>query len=169
MSGFRSMAERGAGRLRTGYGVRRETMNILFFITPKSEVAYISDDFTLRQTIEKMEHHKYTAIPLLNRRGIYIGTLTEGDLLRCIKEHADLNLHGAEDIPIAEVKRRWHNEPVNINCDIEDLITVSMKQNFVPVVDDEGVFIGIIRRKDIIQYCYEKSGLKEERERRKNA
>ena len=47
-------------------------MNILFFITPKSEVAYIYDDFSLRQTIEKMEYHKYTAIPMLNRRGIYI-------------------------------------------------------------------------------------------------
>lgn len=136
-------------------------MNILFFITPKSEVAYINDDFTLRQTIEKMEYHKYTAIPMLNRKGIYIGTITEGDLLRGIKERYDLNLHHAEDIPIVEINRRWHNEPVNINCNIEDLVTMSMRQNFVPVVDDEGVFIGIIRRKDIIQYCYEKSGLKQ--------
>ncbi|WP_230397414.1 CBS domain-containing protein [Novisyntrophococcus fermenticellae] len=136
-------------------------MNILFFITPKSEVAYINEEFTLRQTIEKMEFHRYTAIPLLNHRGMYIGTITEGDILRCIKERCDLNLHDAEDIPIVEVKRRWHYESVNINCNIEDLVTVSMKQNFVPVVDDEGVFIGIIRRKDIIQYCYEKSGLKD--------
>ena len=45
---------------------------------------------------------------------------------------------------------------MNINCNIEDLVSLSMRQNFVPVVDDEGVFIGIIRRKDIIQYCYEK-------------
>lgn len=142
-------------------GLGEEYMNILFFITPKSEVAYINDEFSLRQTIEKMEHHKYTAIPLLNRKGIYIGTITEGDLLRCIKDRSDLNLHVAEDIPIIEVQRRWHNEPVNINCNIEDLVTVSMKQNFVPVVDDEGVFIGIIRRKDIIQYCFEKSGVKD--------
>lgn len=96
---------------------------------------------------------------MLNRRGIYIGTITEGDLLRTVKEQYDLNLHDAEDIPIYKVKRRWRMDPVNINCDIEDLVSISMKQNFVPVVDDEGVFIGIIRRKVIIQYCYEKSGL----------
>ena len=134
-------------------------MNILFIITTKSEVAYIYDDFSLRQALEKMEHHKYTAIPMLNRRGIYIGTLTEGDLLRAIKDAYDLNLHEAENVPICKVKRRWKMDPVNINCDIEDLVSLSMRQNFVPVVDDEGVFIGIIRRKDIIQYCYEKSGL----------
>ena len=134
-------------------------MNILFFITPKNEVAYIYEDYSLRQTIEKMEYHKYTAIPMLNRRGIYVGTITEGDLLRTVKEQFDLNLHDAEDMPICKVKRRWRVEPVNINCDIEDLVSLSMKQNFVPVVDDEGVFIGIIPRKAIIQYCYEKSGL----------
>ena len=143
-------------------------MNILFFITPKSETAYIYDDFTLRQVIEKMEHHKYTAIPILNRSGNYIGIVTEGDLLRIIKEQYSLSLHAAEDIPIWQVPRRWAYESVNINCNIEDLIELSMQQNFVPVVDDEGRFIGIIRRKDIIQYCYEKSGIKEE-EYAKNA
>ena len=136
-------------------------MNILFFITPKSEVAYIYDDYSLRQALEKMEFHKYTALPMLNRQGIYIGTLTEGDLLRAIKDEYDLNLHEAENVPIYKVKRRWKMDPVNINCNIEDLVSLSMRQNFVPVVDDEGVFIGIIRRKDIIQNCYEKSGLRE--------
>ena len=106
-----------------------------------------------------MEYHKYTAVPILNRKGNYIGTVTEGDLLRIIKEQYTLSLHDAEDVPIWQVPRRWTYEPVNINCNIEDLIELSMRQNFVPVVDDEGVFIGIIRRKDIIQYCYEKSGI----------
>ncbi|MGN0315849.1 MAG: CBS domain-containing protein [Fusicatenibacter sp.] len=137
-------------------------MNILFFITPKSETAYIYDDFTLRQAIEKIEYHKYTAIPMLNRRGNYIGTVTEGDLLRIVKEQYSLNLRDAEEIPIWQVPRRWNYEPVNINCNIEDLIDMSMRQNFVPVVDDEGVFIGLIRRRDIIQYCYRKSGIREE-------
>ena len=134
-------------------------MNILFFIIPKSDVAYIYDDYSLRQTIEKMEYHKYTAVPLLNRQGIYIGTITEGDLLRTVKEQYDMNLHDAEDMPIYKVKRRWKIDPVTIDCDIEDLISLAMRQNFVPVVDDKGVFIGIIPRKAIIQYFYEKSGL----------
>ena len=60
-------------------------MNILFFLTPKSEVAYISEEDTLRQALEKMEYHKYSAIPIISRTGRYIGTLTEGDLLWGIK------------------------------------------------------------------------------------
>ncbi|MGN0362996.1 MAG: CBS domain-containing protein [Bilifractor sp.] len=131
-------------------------MNILFFITPKAECAYINAEASLRQALEKMEYHKYTAIPLLDGRGRYVGTLTEGDLLRVIKEKYDLSLHDAEDIRIASIPRRWRMDPVNINCDIEDLVQISMKQNFVPVVDDENVFIGIITRKAVIQYFYEK-------------
>ena len=41
-------------------------MNILFFLTPKNEVAYVENDDTLRQVLEKIEYHKYTAIPMLN-------------------------------------------------------------------------------------------------------
>ena len=133
------------------------------------ETAYLYDDCSLRQAIEKIEYHKYTAVPVLNKKGCYVGTLTEGDLLRIIKERYLLNYHEAEDIPLWQVPKRWNYESVNINSNIEDLIEMSMRQNFVPVVDDEGIFIGIIRRRDIIQYCYQKSGIKEEEEARRSA
>ena len=78
-------------------------MNILFFLTPKENVAHIEDSDTLRQALEKMEHHRYSAVPIIGREdGAYVGTLTEGDLLWYIKEQGDLSLREAEDIPITE-------------------------------------------------------------------
>ena len=132
-------------------------MNILFFLTPKSEVAYISEEDTLRQALEKMEYHKYSAIPIISRTGRYIGTLTEGDLLWGIKNQYHLDLKGAEKIPITAIKRRLDNRPVYANSNMEDLIDKALNQNFVPVVDDQKNFIGIITRKDIIRYYYDKS------------
>lgn len=129
-------------------------MNILFFLKPKSEVAYLYDDYTLRQALEKMEHYKYSAVPIINRHGNYIGTITEGDLLWNIKELQLKELQDTDLISVSTVRRRWHNEPVNVNCEIEDLIMTAMNQNFVPVIDDNKIFIGIITRRDIIQYCY---------------
>lgn len=61
-------------------------MNILFFLTPKEEVAHVEEDDTLRQVVEKLEYHGYSAIPLLALDGKYIGTITEGDLLWEMKE-----------------------------------------------------------------------------------
>ncbi|MEE8835828.1 MAG: CBS domain-containing protein [Eubacteriales bacterium] len=127
-------------------------MNILFFLTPKEEVAYLDSSDSLRGAIEKMEYHRYTALPILDEKGRYVGTLTEGDILRKVKEEYDLTLHNAEDIPITEIHRRWKVDPVNINAEMDDLLKTATQQNFVPVVDDNGVFIGIITRKALIQY-----------------
>ncbi|MGL4912648.1 MAG: CBS domain-containing protein [Romboutsia sp.] len=131
-------------------------MNILFFLTPKSEVAYIYESYTMRQALEKMEYHRYSAIPIINDDGKYVGTITEGDLLWTLKNDFSLDLKSVEDIPIMNIKRRMDNAPVSVNANIEDLISKSMNQNFVPVIDDQKTFIGIIKRRDIIEYCYNK-------------
>lgn len=132
-------------------------MNILFFLTPKSEVAYIYDTDSLRQTLEKMENHRYSAIPLISKKeGRYLGTLTEGDLLWFVKEKGNLSVKEAEDFSIMEVPRKWDNEPVDVDVDMENLLNKVMNQNFVPVIDDDRRFIGIITRKDIIQYLSKK-------------
>lgn len=127
-------------------------MNILFFLTPKSDVAYIYDDFSVRQALEKLEYYQYSAIPILDREGHYIGTLTEGDILRLVKKEYDLSLHDAENIKVSSVRRRRKVEPITIDSDVEDLFKIATQQNFVPVVDDSRVFIGIITRKAIISY-----------------
>ena len=35
---------------------------------------------------------------------------------------------------------------------MDELYELAMNQNFVPVTDDEGIFIGIVTRKNIIKY-----------------
>lgn len=131
-------------------------MNILFFLKPKSEVAYVYDYGTLRQVLETMEFHKYACIPMLNRSGEYVGTITEGDLLWGIKKYTDLNIKKAENIFIRDFPRKVDYAPMSIDSDMEDIIKKSMDQNFVPVVDDQRKFIGIVTRRSIIEYCYDK-------------
>ena len=129
-------------------------MNILFFLTPKRDVDFIYDDFTLRQAVEKMEYHGYTAVPVLNRDGCYVGTLSEGDILRVVKERYNLDLKTAENIRVSQIPQSRHIASVSASSLMEDLIDVACCQNFVPVVDDDNKFIGLITRKDIIRHCY---------------
>ena len=127
-------------------------MNILFFLTPKEEVAHVKEDESLRQAVEKLEYHGYTAIPLLTKGGRYIGTITEGDLLWEMKEKDFPDVHRMEKIRITDVKRHRDNKAVRISESMEDLFEKITNQNFVPVVDDDGIFIGIVTRKDILVY-----------------
>ncbi|PKK97371.1 MAG: CBS domain-containing protein [Tenericutes bacterium HGW-Tenericutes-3] len=126
-------------------------MNVLFRLTPKEKVAYIFDDYTIRQALEKMQIYRYNSIPVLNRKGAYVGTLSEGDLLWFIKER-NFNFSKTETVPVSKVPRNKDNVSVPINTNIEDIIEVATKQNFVPVLDDFGTFIGLITRKDIFNY-----------------
>ena len=130
--------------------------NILFFLKPKAELAYIYDYHTVRQALEIMEHHKYSSVPILNRDGKYVGSITEGDLLWGLKKINLMNIKEAENISIMKFERRLDYHCVSAESNMEDLIDRAMEQNFVPVVDDQENFIGIITRKDIIGYCYKK-------------
>lgn len=127
-------------------------MNILFFLTPKADVAYIEETDSLRQVLEKMEHHGYTAIPLLSGEGSYIGTITEGDLLWEMKDRGFPELKELETIKIMDVSRRRDNQPVKIDENMENLFEIVKNQNFVPVIDDKKTFIGIVTRKDALSY-----------------
>ena len=132
-------------------------MNILFFLTPKEDVAHVEEKHKMRQVLEKMEHHGYTAIPLLGVEGKYIGTITEGDLLWFLKDRNFPDLKLLEDMPITSIERRRDNKAVKIDESMENLFDKVMNQNFVPVVDDKKVFIGIVTRKDVLAYLGKKA------------
>lgn len=127
--------------------------NILFFLTPKAMCTYLYDDYTVRQAMEKMESAKLAALPILNRRGEYRGTLTEGDLLWTIKNDCHMDIRQAEAHRIMEISRRRDNVPVRVTTSMQDLVDQARTQNFVPVVDDKDTFIGIVTRSDIIKFC----------------
>ena len=140
-------------------------MNILFFLSPKQDLMYVYDDFTLRQTLEKWENNRYASIPVLNRQGKYVGTLTEGDILWGLKKYHGLDLEAAEDVPISAFPHKRDYKAVTVTTSMDQLIEADMNQNFVPVVDDRGIFIGIVRRQAIIRYCYDKTRAEQHEEK----
>ena len=71
-----------------------------------------------------------------------------------IKNKYNLDLREAERIPITNIDRRRDYIPISVRADMEDLVRVAINQNFVPVLDDEDKFIGIVTRKDIMKFFY---------------
>ena len=125
-------------------------MNVLFFLKPKQEVCVLHKNYTLRQGIEKLRQYGFAAVPVIDDEGQYCGTVTEGDLLRQVLQHE--NKAEWEQIPLREAMRTDVKKPVNVMADMDELLSVAVTQNFVPVVDDRGMFIGIVTRQDILRY-----------------
>lgn len=131
-------------------------MNILFFLTPKAELTYLLDTQSIEQALDTMEQYRYTAVPIINKKGAYIGTMTEGDLLYNIKNRFDFDLSRMKSQSLTQIQRKRDYQPVKINAKVEDLFNKALTQNFVPVIDDENTFIGIVKRKDIMEYLCKK-------------
>ena len=127
--------------------------NILFFLTPKAMCSHLMADDTLRQALVRMEAAHYAALPILNKKGEYCGTLTEGDVLWALKNQCKLDIHAAEHVRIMDIAHRKDNTPVKVTATMMELLERASGQNFIPVVDDKNTFIGIVTRRAIIKYC----------------
>lgn len=126
-------------------------MNVISLLTPKTNVAYLYEDFTIRQGLEKLRHYGYTAIPVLARDGRYIGTVSEGDFLWCLLDEENNSLKSKEKLPLRHVLRPAFNPAVRVDVTLEELLERALQQSFIPVVDDRGAFVGIVTRQNIIR------------------
>ena len=134
-------------------------MNIAFLLVPKCNVAYLYEDNTVRQGIEKMKFHGYSSIPVITNDGKYAGSISEGDFLWYITENGkDLtNKIDTENKKIKDVLKYDRTPPVLVTSSMETLLLRAMDQNYIPVVDDRGTFMGIVTRRTIIKYFYRKN------------
>lgn len=133
-------------------------MNIAFFLIAKNDTVFLPLNSTMRQALERMEYHRYTAVPVIDEAGRYAGTITEGDLLWKMKNTPSLTFLDTSQVMLKDISQQRTNHPVRIDAEIEDLLSLAIAQNFVPVVDDQDIFIGIIRRREIIEYFAKQQG-----------
>ena len=131
-------------------------MNTASLLLPKEEVAYLRDNMTLRQGIEKLRRSGFSAIPVIDVEDRYVGVISEGDFLWYILTHNqsldDITLKSLEQMTVRDILQFGKVNPACIDTDMESLLEKAKRQNFVPVIDDRNVFIGIVKRSDIIQY-----------------
>ena len=134
-----------------------ETFDVIIpVMIAKSRIAYLYDDFTIRQGLEKMRNRGYTAIPVITRDGRYVGTVSEGDFLwRLLSDGTDLTMKKAESLRVCDIIGNKY-PAVRITVTMDALLESAMNQNFIPVVDDLDKFIGIVTRRDIIGYLAKK-------------
>ena len=127
-------------------------MNVISLLTPKAQTAYLYEDATIRQGLEKLRVYGYTALPVLDRDGSYVGTVSEGDFLWSIVDREDCGMKAQEKVRLRTILRRDFNPAVRIDVTMEELVDRAMKQSFIPVVDDRGAYVGMVTRQNIIRH-----------------
>ncbi|MDY3036433.1 MAG: CBS domain-containing protein [Absicoccus sp.] len=120
--------------------------NVFFFLRHKEDVLYLYNDMSVSEALEILERYHFTALPVINKEGNYVGTLSEGDFLYYCLNHED------RSIPIKKLIRKNFNPACTITTPVAELFKRSLDQNFVPIVDDRNIFIGIVTRKRILTF-----------------
>lgn len=135
-------------------------MNIASFISPKAEVTYLRDNMTIRQGLEKLRRSGYAAVPVIDSENRYVGVVSEGDFLWNILNHneqlEDVTMKKVEHLTLRDIIQNGKVQPVCIDTNMEQLLGQAQMQNFVPVIDDRNVFIGIVTRGDVLKYFVKK-------------
>lgn len=127
-------------------------MNIFRFIIPKSLVEYITVDSTVRQGFEKMRFHRYVAIPVLDSEGRYVGMLRNDDILEYFLSVDSFDVRTAEKNTVGNIVDSSYSRPLHQSSTMEELFELVKEHNSVPVVDDRGCFIGIVLRRDVMNF-----------------
>ena len=126
--------------------------NILRFIIPKSLSIYVTSDSSVRQALEKMHYHKYKAVPIIDTEGKYLATLRSEDVFRYFMERGSFDKTLAEHVLAIDIADSSSSKPLLHSATMQDLIENVKEHNFVPIVDDRGCFIGIILRREVLNY-----------------
>ena len=134
-----------------------EKMNALLLLTPKTELACLTDDVSVRQALEKMRAHGYMAIPVITKDGEYVGTIAEGDLLWKLVDE-DNDLEALDDISIKDIIRTNYTPAVKVDANMDELANMIIEQNFIPIVDDRNILMGIVTRRNVLKVLLKNKG-----------
>jgi CBS domain-containing protein len=151
MNEFRLNLNKTAADVLINGAAVREFMNILFLLQPKSDVALLFDTASVADSIKAFAEFRFSAVPVSTADGRYAGTVTASDFLSLLLSGAD-----PASATIGEILDPEKNPPVRITAKLNDLLLMVMEHNFVPVIDDRDFFMGIVTRKRIMQYYYDR-------------
>ena len=120
--------------------------NVFFFLKHKDDVQFLYNEMSISEALEIFKQYRFTALPVINKEGAYVGTLSEGDILYYCLSHEN------QSVPIKKLIRKNFNPACTITTPVAELFERSLDQNFVPIVDDRNIFIGIVTRKRILTF-----------------
>lgn len=129
--------------------------NVFEYLTPKASTNYFDADCTLLDALEKFDDNKYSVVPIIDKDGNFVSTISDGDVLRYLKNELHFDLSKAKNILVKDIPHYRPYQTLSVLTTPQVVCVLSLEQNFVPILDDRQKFIGIVKRKTIIQYLFQ--------------
>lgn len=126
-------------------------MNTAMLLKPKSMVSYLYGELDFEEGLRQFIDTGFAAVPVIDKDGIYIGVVSEREILYRILEVRSVDPILTEKLTISDFASDSRFEAVTIDAGVDTLLSRITEQNFVPVVDSRGMFSGIVTRRDVLK------------------
>lgn len=120
------------------------------FLIDGDNVATLTDTNNLDHALLVLTNIGYSKIPVLNKEQQLVGLVSLSNVVSEMFDTERINPDRLSTIQVADVMEtdvKCVKEPYNI----ERILNYLVEGNFIPVVDDEQVFQGIITRKEVLK------------------
>ncbi len=127
-----------------------DSVNVFMLLTPKASVSFLFSSENAGAALDRLRSFGYTSVPVLEEDGRYAGSVSEGDFLWALYDAGDIDTF--RDMKLKNILSEGRRTTVRADVSIDELVLRVQNQNYVPVLDDRGYFIGIVTRREVIGY-----------------
>lgn len=118
-------------------------------VTPASEVAVVGSSNTLDHALLLMTSNKYSVVPVIDEKSKMKGLISMPVIMEAIMDIEDVQFDQLDEITVDKIMDREY-PVVQMDYELEDILRTLVHNAFISVVDNEGVLVGIITRKEIL-------------------
>lgn len=121
------------------------------------DLVHATEDMTIEEALKALINHRITGLPVVNKKGIMTGVLSEYDILTHISGTKKKNSKVFQE----KISFSKTVDSINEDTPLSKIVTefIDTKYRRLPVVDNEGVLVGIITRRDLMKVYYYRARL----------
>lgn len=121
-----------------------------YFLVSADNVATLQDTNSLEHAFLVLTNIGYSRIPVVDRKEKLVGSVSLSMVVEVMIDTESINPDKLSEVLVSDVMDK-EVKSLKQPFEIEKILNLLVDANFVPVVDDDGVFKGIVTRKEILK------------------
>lgn len=121
------------------------------FIIPATRIAFVEDDNPLYHAFLILTRVKYSKIPVLDRKNRVVGLLSLAMITDKMLSTDHITLEPLKKLKVSDVMQAEFDKINFAQTTLEAQLHLLVDNAFLPVIDDYGVFQGLLTRREWIK------------------
>lgn len=121
------------------------------FLIPASRIAFVQDDNPLYHAFLILTKVKYSKIPVLDKEKRVVGLVSLAMITDKMLQTDEISIDPLNELKVKDVMQKDFDKINFVNTTLEAQLHLLIDNAFLPVVDDRGVFQGLLTRREWIK------------------